>query len=196
MFIEFLPNLNIANFSIKTTRNSTNIEIKNKISINGRSLAVTGLSWKPNTLRMGKCEDDWLNFQVGYSTELVEETTTPLPTPNTFSCLACQALLAGPIDIRKTLSLPSDYWYEMTECWACHHEDYTTLSGQDGGIIYAQKGLLLDGLAYYLIHPSHMAEESIMLRLTGREVGSVVFLYILFKTLGNQEAYQIQFTFL
>ena len=96
---------------------------------------------------------------------------------NQFSCLTCQSKFISDFQASKALHLPSDYWYEMTECWACHHEDYTTLPGQIGGTIIAQENALLSGISYYLMHPKHVDLEKILIRLTGREVKKHLNIY-------------------
>jgi hypothetical protein len=71
---------------------------------------------------------------------------------------------------RKVIDLPSDHWFELTECWACHHEDYTTLPGQVGGMIFAQKDILMVGKSYYMLHRDNVSH--LELRITGKEVSS------------------------
>ncbi|KAJ3318728.1 hypothetical protein HDV06_007053 [Boothiomyces sp. JEL0866] len=68
----------------------------------------------------------------------------------------------------KILELPNEYWFELQECWACHDEDYTKLKGQEGGVIYSQKGVLMVGTSYYLVHPSDLKDE-ILIKILKQE---------------------------
>ncbi|KAI8907667.1 ubiquitin-conjugating enzyme E2-binding protein [Powellomyces hirtus] len=54
---------------------------------------------------------------------------------------------------RKVVDLPSEYWHELTDCWACHKEDYSQMPGQKGGVVLAQPGVVLVGNSYIVLHP-------------------------------------------
>ncbi|EGF78653.1 hypothetical protein BATDEDRAFT_90588 [Batrachochytrium dendrobatidis JAM81] len=75
----------------------------------------------------------------------------------------------------RHVDLPSQHWHEMLECWACHHEDYSsTLQGQQGGLILAQKNAVLVGDSYILLHPDTMQMDRLAIIYTGNEpVGSI-----------------------
>lgn len=152
------------------------------------------LLFDPNTCRIDQKQLDldreWLSFSVdGYSAAPVQKVPKCLGDfleqavregeekdlegsmlPNQFACATCRLPFVSGFQACKYLHLPSDYWYEMTECWACHHEDYTTLPGQTGGTIFAQENVLLSGISYYLLHPNHVNLDRMYIRLTGREV--------------------------
>ncbi|KAH6567179.1 hypothetical protein BASA60_009152 [Batrachochytrium salamandrivorans] len=71
---------------------------------------------------------------------------------------------------KRYIDLPSQYWHEMLECWACHHEDYSsTLQGQQGGLILAQRDAVLVGDSYFIVHPANMCMDSLMIVYTGNE---------------------------
>ena len=147
-----------------------------------------GFEFNPNTCRIhqNQKEKGWISFSLGMVRimgkiknlqldELNESPHTPsLPPlkkePNQFSCAVWWDIFVSDFKATKSLQLPSDYWYEMTECWACYHEDYTTLPGQIGGQVFAQENVLLSGISYYLLHPSHLDLGKVHVRLTGREV--------------------------
>ncbi|KAL5038793.1 E3 ubiquitin-protein ligase E3D [Batrachochytrium dendrobatidis] len=70
----------------------------------------------------------------------------------------------------RHVDLPSQHWHEMLECWACHHEDYSsTLQGQQGGLILAQKNAVLVGDSYILLHPDTMQMDRLAIIYTGNE---------------------------
>lgn len=164
-----------------------------EISTNAQSKKVFGLDlhsfeFIPNSCRIDQIqkEEGWILFSLGMrslngkgivhqrpSDELFNDDDD-VPSrdkkyPNQFSCAVCRDTFVSNFQAQKFLPLPSDYWYEMTECWACHHEDYTTLPGQVGGQVFAQKNVLLAGISYYLLHPTHLDLDKIHIRLTGRE---------------------------
>ena len=72
----------------------------------------------------------------------------------------------------RSMTLPSEHWHEMLECWACHHEDYSsTLQGQQGGLIFAQKRVVLESNGYIIVHPEDMAlDNALEIVYTGNEV--------------------------
>jgi hypothetical protein len=61
----------------------------------------------------------------------------------------------------------------MTECWACHHEDYSALPGQSGGIVLAQRDILMEGKSYFALHREDVS--GLLLHVTGREVCTIGF---------------------
>ncbi|KAJ3347695.1 hypothetical protein HDU91_006719 [Kappamyces sp. JEL0680] len=172
MFIEVLPQLSLLSVSIPV-RDKLTIEVQSAVlKINSDAIAMPeNVALKANASRISK-DKNWIVLQVPITKTEGLDGETPGSGgewPNQFACLTCNAVVGGPMHVKKTLDLPSDFWYEMTDCWACHHEDYTTLSGQEGGTIYAQKDFLLNGLGYYLVHPHNMALDRLRLRFTGRE---------------------------
>ncbi|KAI9009506.1 ubiquitin-conjugating enzyme E2-binding protein [Gaertneriomyces semiglobifer] len=56
----------------------------------------------------------------------------------------------------RVMDMPSEYWHELTDCWACHKEDYSKLPGQKAGVVLAQKDVLLVARSYILLHPSNI----------------------------------------
>ena len=198
MNFEYLENVEKIFVSLPTNhQQNCRIEIKRnsmEISTNAQSKKVFGLDlhsfeFIPNSCRIDQIqkEEGWILFSLGMrslngkgivhqrpSDELFNDDDD-VPSrdkkyPNQFSCAVCRDTFVSNFQAQKFLPLPSDYWYEMTECWACHHEDYTTLPGQVGGQVFAQKNVLLAGISYYLLHPTHLDLDKIHIRLTGREV--------------------------
>ncbi|KAI8826259.1 ubiquitin-conjugating enzyme E2-binding protein [Fimicolochytrium jonesii] len=53
----------------------------------------------------------------------------------------------------RAVEMPSEYWHELTDCWACHKEDYSQMPGQKGGVVLAVKGTLLVAKSYVVLHP-------------------------------------------
>ncbi|KAL2912076.1 E3 ubiquitin-protein ligase E3D [Polyrhizophydium stewartii] len=97
-------------------------------------------------------------------------------------CCNCRCVLAhgsdggsgapsGPARLfRKHIDLPSQHWHEMLECWACHHEDYSsTLQGQEGGLIFAQKSAILVGDSDLVVHPDDARLDRVAVVYTGNE---------------------------
>ncbi|KAI8919545.1 HECT-like ubiquitin-conjugating enzyme-binding-domain-containing protein [Entophlyctis helioformis] len=99
------------------------------------------------------------------------------------SCRNCCALLTQdpapaaqpasahqPPLFKRCLRLPSQHWHEMLECWACHHEDYSsTLKGQQGGLIFAQQHSLMVGDSHLLLHPSDLRLDRLRIAYNGSE---------------------------
>ena len=140
----------------------------------------------PNSLSFSAIDRNWIQIKIDWDAAKSSppqldhsnhETSTLLPC--SFECLNCKTrLTCDRLESRleKTLDLPSDYWFEMTDCWACHHEDYTTLKGQKDGLVFAQEKALLTGISYYLMHPNHMNLDYIHVKITGREVSASICL--------------------
>lgn len=115
-------------------------------------------------------QDGWQTIQLK-ALSVQEFTVEPKRTfsPDLFNCHSCKANIVA-MQIERTLALPTEFWFEMSECWACHNEDYTKLPGQVGGLIYAQKNALMVANSYYMIHPENVTNNSVELKFTGREV--------------------------
>ncbi|KAJ3177312.1 hypothetical protein HDU87_004564 [Geranomyces variabilis] len=74
-------------------------------------------------------------------------------------CHACSSNLLLPTPagsasrFAKAVELPSEYWHELTDCWACHTEDYSQMPGQKGGVVLAKPGILMVGKSHVVLHP-------------------------------------------
>jgi HECT-like Ubiquitin-conjugating enzyme (E2)-binding len=153
MFCEFFPHLNILICALEIT-NSTKIFLSQKL-----------LNLKISKILNCKTEGPLLVLKLSFEGQkLVESSSNP-----SLDCKCTQSLTKYSSSPQK-LTLPSDFWFEMTDCWACHREDYTTLKGQDSGLISPKKDVLMDGVGHYLVHPEDVDLEKIEIRLTGREV--------------------------
>ncbi|KAJ3153070.1 hypothetical protein HDU86_005368 [Geranomyces michiganensis] len=56
--------------------------------------------------------------------------------------------------LTKAVELPSEYWHELTDCWACHTEDYSQMAGQKGGVVLAKQGVVMVGKSHVVLHPA------------------------------------------
>lgn len=75
-------------------------------------------------------------------------------------CTKCSTpLLNREVPIARFHNTPSEYWHELTDCWACHKEDYSGLKGQKGGIVFAQENALLVATHYVILHPRNLDLE-------------------------------------
>jgi hypothetical protein len=74
------------------------------------------------------------------------------------NCSSCQNLLLfNNLEIKNA---PSEYWYDLLDCWACHDEDYNSkLKGHKNGKILAKKGILLLSDSKLLIHKTDFQEN-------------------------------------
>ncbi|KAI9105428.1 ubiquitin-conjugating enzyme E2-binding protein [Phlyctochytrium arcticum] len=66
----------------------------------------------------------------------------------------------------RIMDMPSEYWHELTDCWACHREDYSQLPGQKGGVILAQPQALLVARNYIILHPHQVDMDAIHVDLS------------------------------
>ncbi|RKO93642.1 hypothetical protein BDK51DRAFT_49633 [Blyttiomyces helicus] len=88
-------------------------------------------------------------------------------------CHICQTSLAlsPAVFAPRVVPAPSDYWHELTDCWACHTEDYTRMDGQVGGVVLAQKGKAIVADGTVLLHPADLEMAGIVVeRESGAEV--------------------------
>ncbi|KAJ3154616.1 hypothetical protein HDU89_007854 [Geranomyces variabilis] len=75
-------------------------------------------------------------------------------------CHACSRNLLLPTPagnasrFAKAVELPSEYWHELTDCWACHTEDYSQMPGQKGGVVLAKQGVMMVGKSHVVLHPA------------------------------------------
>ncbi|KAI8903213.1 HECT-like ubiquitin-conjugating enzyme-binding-domain-containing protein [Gorgonomyces haynaldii] len=51
----------------------------------------------------------------------------------------------------KIMKMPSNYWYELLDCWQCHEEVFV-LPGQEKGQVLPIQGRLLEGVTHFLVH--------------------------------------------
>ena len=151
-FFEFFPNLNVLIVAFKVQ--DTCIFSLQKTLLNLKIIKILSI----------KTEKSLLLLKLKVQQQVLVETD--LDTG--LDCKCMQKLTK--FEEKTKLNLPSDFWFEMTDCWACHREDYTTLKGQEAGLINPKRDVLMDGTSYYLLHPNNMALEKIQIRLTGREV--------------------------
>ncbi|KAI8901660.1 ubiquitin-conjugating enzyme E2-binding protein [Globomyces pollinis-pini] len=171
MIIEQLTQIKQLGLTMKMD-SKTRIEINNHsitIHESDKSTTIQGLQLIPNQIQYTH-QSATLQLQIKMN-ELQEAGQTPQPEPNvtTLQCHQCCNLLTDELKFDKRLSLPTDYWFEMSECWACHKEDYSNLPGQMGGMILPQLNVLLVGVSYYLLHPLNMDTNRVRLHYTGRE---------------------------
>jgi hypothetical protein len=177
-FVEHLANLSTLNVSIQiTTKEEHTIEVA------PYSITVRTQSQSVHTLKL-PCEvsttnvritqsSNWIHIQAATHSKPDENDSKNGSYPTKFTCQACENILVSKSKFQKVLDLPSEYWFEMTECWACHHEDYSALPGQTGGIVLAQRGILMEGSSYFALHRDDVA--GLLLHKTGREVCSTGF---------------------
>lgn len=169
MFVEYQKRLNQVVLSIPLEIAENEIELNPKAVIINKKEIQLPLSIKPNSTRL-HYSHNWIHLQ-----SMIQSSSTNEPSevvnliPNELNCFACDHKLMVDFRPQKSIDLPSDHWYEMTECWACHHEDYTKLPGQEGGTIFAQRDVLMYSNNYYLIHPAN-ALDALDINVTGREV--------------------------
>ncbi|TPX69227.1 hypothetical protein SpCBS45565_g02557 [Spizellomyces sp. 'palustris'] len=68
---------------------------------------------------------------------------------------------------RRIIDMPSEYWHELTDCWACHREDYSQLPGQKAGVILAQRKAVLVARSYVVLHPEDVDLPRLNVDLAG-----------------------------
>jgi hypothetical protein len=153
------------------------------------------ISIKPNSARIST-ENNYINIQLK-TLQLNHKKPKPahFDIPNSIFCHQCEHPFFENFEFERTLELPSEFWYEMSDCWACHHEDYTNLHGQVGGLIYAQKNVLLNSIGYYMIHPENVISGNLKVNITGREVRFifVVLTYVISSQLETYNLYGMEF---
>ena len=76
-------------------------------------------------------------------------------------CKSCASTLNTGPSFKRLANTPSEYWYELMDCWACHKEDYSGIQGQRGGVVYAQKDALLVASYYVILHKDNLSPGSI-----------------------------------
>ncbi|KND05067.1 uncharacterized protein SPPG_00742, partial [Spizellomyces punctatus DAOM BR117] len=74
---------------------------------------------------------------------------------------------------RRIIDMPSEYWHELTDCWACHREDYSQLPGQKAGVILAQRHAVLVARSYVVLHPEDVDLPRLSVDLAGANKGSL-----------------------
>ncbi|KAI9203190.1 ubiquitin-conjugating enzyme E2-binding protein [Polychytrium aggregatum] len=73
-------------------------------------------------------------------------------------CHACKLSLLDPGSaITKTVNLPSEFWYELMDCWACHQEDYSQFQkDHQNGVIPAKESTMLVANTHVLLHTRNL----------------------------------------
>jgi hypothetical protein len=171
LFVEKLQNINSLNIAIETDQVDINVK-EEAILIPFIDPIVLPCKVKPGSARI-TFSNSWayIQLQTLQNVSTSVNPDSPLQMPVHLQCGNCQELiLPHSHNLEKIISLPSDYWYEMIDCWSCHNEDYSTLPGQQGGLILAQKKTLMVGLSYFTIHPDSINLSSLALEYSGREV--------------------------
>lgn len=175
--LEQMSRLEKLNISIEQTESSTILLSDKELSIvhsaSTRRLTLP-IAVKPKTARI-TLHGSWVDIQVSMSS-LADTSNDRIsvashPKDQQLDCRVCRKSLLNSINLlESTMELPSDYWHELLECWACHHEDYSKLKGQKGGLVLARKNVLMRGHSYLLLHPDNVGMDGIELQYTGQEV--------------------------
>lgn len=124
---------------------------------------------KPPTARIthqGKIIE--YTVEVDQDIQVGRESTTSMPSE--ISCGACLNPLVDASVFKSASNLPSEYWHELLECWACHHEDYSKLKGQEGGRVLAKRSVIMNGNGYFLLDPLDLLDGVVELKYNGTEV--------------------------
>lgn len=66
----------------------------------------------------------------------------------------------------RLVDMPSEYWHELTDCWACHKEDFSQMPGQKGGVVLAQESTILIAKTYIVLHPKDIDISKLRVDLT------------------------------
>jgi hypothetical protein len=153
-FFEFFPNLNILIASFQVQDSCNFLLFQNLLNL--------------KIIKILSCKTE--NSKLVLKLKVEKQDLIKTLSGTCLDCKCSQKLTK--FDEKTVLNLPSDFWFEMTDCWACHREDYTTLKGQEAGLITPKQDVLMDGIAYFLLHPKNLDLEKIQIRLTGREVSA------------------------
>lgn len=166
-YFELLSNVKSLQISLEGSENTAVACDRNSVRM-GKHVFSFPFSIMPNTLQVNKGNTLELSVKVNENSSSSNSFT--LQIPDELCCGACMVPLADRSRFKSASALPSEYWHELLECWACHHEDYSKLSGQEGGRVLAKSGVIMSGNGYFLIDPKDMIIANIEMKYTGREV--------------------------
>jgi hypothetical protein len=176
---EFLPNLSLLNIMIPSGLqvNADAIEIKedSQIHLSDRHRiqlprSLKWIKWAASDTSLDSSREVTLKIFVDPSHPWLESKDESemlldcslLSSLKQIECAACStSLLDDQSPVSRFHNTPSEYWHELTDCWACHKEDYSGLKGQKGGIVFAQRDALLVATQYVILHPMNLIAKNL-----------------------------------
>jgi hypothetical protein len=176
--MEVLSKVKLLQISISHSKDSQFEFTKTHLIFNNLKIKLN-LQIIPHSVKIQTYQNT-IEFSVDILEESLQISQLPLEKPDSICCGACLIPLVDRKTFISIAPLPSEYWHELLECWACHHEDYSTLKGQEGGRILAKPKVILDGNGYFLIDPNDLLPNVVRLNYNGREVCMFIIYFILY----------------